>query len=119
MEIKIELEAVEHLKQEILRLSKENAELKIKLKSLDSTLLSNQACELSVKILNNILSRVFSELGFENITDPFSINIGELNHYLGKTWFYSDKLDIELNVLVTQNFRKAFLKMGIKSDNEN
>lgn len=114
MKIEIEFEEVERLKRSIEVLQREKGELETKLKSLNESELKKQATSLAMKIFHDVMNRVFEKLGFEGRMNPNEINFSNLEHYLGKSWYTSERLHIELGATITDQFRCAFLSMGIK-----
>ena len=116
MKIEIELEAVESLKREISMLQTDKRELEEKLKSLDESELKKQANDLARKIFCDVMHRVFDELGFEDRIWQNDVNFGNLQHYLGNSWTSSERLNIELGATITNQFKGAFLRMGIKTE---
>ena len=118
MKIEIEFEAVESLKREISMLQKDKIELEEKLKSLDESELKKQANDLARKIFGDVMNRIFEELGFEDKTWLNDVDFGNLQHYLGANWWNSERLNIELGVTIINQFKGAFLRMGIKMEND-
>ena len=116
MKIEIEFEAVESLKEQIKRLQKDKNELESKLNSLDEKVLKQQANDLARKIFGDVMNRVFTDLGFEDKTWLNDVDFGNLQHYLGKTWWNSDKLEIQLGANISNQFKGAYLRMGIKTE---
>lgn len=80
--------------------------------------MKKQANDLARKMFGDVMHRVFDELGFEDRIWLNDIDFGNLQHYLGKNWWNSDRLDITLGATVTNHFKGAFLKMGVKTDKE-
>ena len=116
MKIEIELEDIELLKEQIKRLQKDKTELETKLNLLDEKALKQQAVDLARKLFGDVMNRVFSELGFEDKTWLNDVDFGKLQHYLGASWWNSEKLEIELGANVSNQFREAYLRMGIKTE---
>lgn len=119
MKIEINLEDIESLKEQIKILQKDKHELELKLKSLDEEVLKQQALDLANKIFRDVLNRVFIELGFENTILDRDIDFNNLQHYLGQTWWNSERLEIKLGANITNQFKGAYLSMGIKIDEWN
>lgn len=119
MKIEIELQEIESIKKGNDSLKKEIEKLKIELKSLDKEELRKQAVDLSRQMFENVVHRVFKELGFEK---PFTlsndINFRQLEHWLGKDWWVHQDLEVEIGATITNKFKRAFLKLGIKTEND-
>lgn len=121
MKIEIELEDVEQLKWEIAHQKEEIAKLKEELKNLDKKELHKQAVTLSKILFNDYMTAVFSKLGFHEGWQRDSVNFeNNLEHWLGKDWWHSDRLTIGLRASISKEWKRAFLDMGIitKKDND-
>lgn len=118
MKIEVEFKEVESLRKDISTLHKEKRELEEKLNSLNETELKKKATDLARKMFGDVMHRVFTELGFEDRTWLNDVDFGSLEHYLGSDWYNSDRLKIELGVTITNHFKGAFLRMGVKTNED-
>lgn len=116
MKIEIELNDLESLRKENQDLKKSNEELKLKLISLNEDELKKHAIGLSRSMFGSVMNRIFTELGFEDSICLSDIDFGELEHYLGKNWWCSEKINVVLGANITNQFRKAYLRIGIKTE---
>lgn len=112
MKIEIELSEVEYLRSELEIRKTEVKELETKLKELSEIELKQRAVSLSWRLLDNYLAAVFTHLGFNNKNDTVIVK-ENLEHYLGKSWWNSERIKFELGATITTEFRTAFLKIGI------
>ena len=121
MKIEIELEAVESLKKELTDKEQQSQKLEAELKALDTKTLKGQAVDLSKKLFDNYMECVFKHLGF---TDNGGWHRGSvdfkdnLEHWLGKSWWDSERLEINIGANVSKQWRSAFLSLGIKPKSE-
>jgi len=118
MKIEIELDYIEQLKKEINWLHRDNSELKEKLKLLDEKKLRNDALDLAAHIFTESIARVFREIGFSDTVDYAPKEFGEFERILGVNWYGCERLHIELGAEITTEMRRAFLRMGIKSESK-
>lgn len=114
MEIKIDSDDLTRLKNKIYTLEKEKKELADQLKALNPEELREQHTRLANKMFDDVMERVFKELGFEYFRRGATAEFTELDHWLGKNWIYSDRLTIKLGATITSEMRGAFLALGIK-----
>ena len=112
MKIEIELSEVEKLKDENKVKSQKINELEAKLKELSENELKESAVKLSFTLFENYMSSVFKHLGFETFRESVRIN-EDLRHWLGKSWWNSEKLNIQIGVNITNQFKTAFLSIGV------
>lgn len=119
MKIEIEYEEIERMKANILRLETKVVNLEANLKSFDPKALDAAAVDLAWVLFNSYMGAVFSKLGFDSWEPIRKYN--SLEHWLGKKWYNSDRLTIELEAHITTKFRNAFLRLGVmtKSEEEN
>ena len=112
MKIEIELLEVEKLQEENKVKSQKIIELETKLKELSENKLKESAVKLSFTLFENYMSCVFKRLGFEPFRESVIIK-DDLIHWLGKSWWNSEKLNIQIGANITNQFKKAFLSIGI------
>lgn len=122
MKIEIELEAVESLKKDLAHKEEQIKKLEAELKALDSKTLKEQAVDLSKMMFDNYMSTVFRHLGFDNDTGGWrrgSVDWkDDLEHWLGKNWYDSERLEINIGANISKHWRSAFLSLGIKPNPE-
>jgi len=113
MKIEIEFEEVDRMKREIAELKARNLELHSQLSELDKDKLEEKAVILSMKMFENVMGRVFEELGFKDRTCVDDINFIKLKRNLGSNWWESLKLEVKIGASITNKFRVAFIGLGI------
>lgn len=115
------------------RLINENQELKDKIISLDEKRLKKESEENAIKLtelyLHQAFKQLFLSLGFNDcgtgVYDPVLSKQDNLKHWLGCDWWdYKNipgkELKIELGACMSENFKKAFLRLWIDTSlNEN
>lgn len=112
MKIEIELSEVEKLKEENKVKTQKIIELETKLKELSEDELKESAVKLSFTLFENYMSCVFKHLGFEPFGESVIIK-DNLRPWLGKSWWNSEKLNIQIGANITNQFKNAFLSIGI------
>lgn len=113
MKIEIALQDVESMRAKIKQLEKEVKDLEDKLQSLSEPALKKEAVKLSWRLFNDYLHATFTHLGFES-TNQHPVNTeSNLEHWLGKSWYSSARIQFELGAVITNNFKRAFLNIGI------
>jgi hypothetical protein len=110
--MKIELSEVENLKEENKSKSQKIIELETKLKELSESELKESAVKLSFILFENYMSCVFRHLGFESFRESVIVK-DDLRHWLGKSWWNSEKINIQIGANITNQFKNAFLSIGI------
>ena len=118
MKIEIELSEVEALRWELQRTQTEKRQLEEKLKELSETELKAKAVGLSYRLFDNYMAAVFKHLGFEEWQRESVIVRDNLEHWIGKDWWNSDRITVELGANVTTKFKSAFLSIGILTKKE-
>ena len=58
----------------------------------------------------------FKDLGMEDGVWIGDLQFSKLEHYLGKSWWNSEKLEITLGASISNKFKRAYIKMGISKD---
>jgi len=121
MKIEIEFEEVESLKNKLREKSIKIRKLEDKLKNLDEDKLKSDAVSMAKNLFREYMDYVYRELGFEETShsyyeDPFRVSSGTLEHWLGGNWYRNDKILVTLGANVSNRWRHAFLKFGIKTD---
>lgn len=118
MKIEIELEAVESLKKDLAHKEEQIKKLEAELKALDSKTLKDQAVDLSKMMFDHYMNTVFRQLGFDNETGGWRrgsvVWKDDLEHWLGKNWYDSERLEINIEANISKHWRSAFLSLGIK-----
>ena len=118
MKIEIELAEVEHLRIQLQQKEKEVNELQTKLKELSESELKQKAVRLSYRLFDNYMATVFKHLGFEEWQRDSVIVRDNLEHWIGKDLWNSDRITVELGATVTTKFKTAFLSIGILTKKE-
>ena len=121
MKIEIEFGEVEALKQELMNKKRDLIELKEELDKLDPDKLKQKAVSLAKDLFSRYMSRVFEELGFEetySYDDPFRVSSGTLEHWIGEDWYTSLKVEVIIGASISNLWRRAFLRFGIKADSK-
>ena len=112
MKIEIELQEVENLRNKVAYLEGENEKLKKQIHDLNEDELKGKAVSLSWRLFENYISAVFEKLGFENHNQRCVRMIPDLQNELGRTWWTSQRLTVDVSIEVSNQFRKAFLDLG-------
>jgi hypothetical protein len=115
MKIEIELEEVERLKHRLHTTQEELKELKFKLKSLSEDELKKQAVRLSYRLFQDYMKATFERLGLGEWEGTLVIN-NNLEHWIGKEWWTSERVSFEIGAEVTTKIKRAFLRIGIITD---
>lgn len=118
MKIEIELSEVEALRSQLQNTKDEKRQLEEKLKELSETELKAKAVRLSYRLFDNYMAAVFKHLGFEEWQRESVIVRDNLEHWIGKDWWNSDRITVELGANVTTKFKSAFLSIGILTKKE-
>lgn len=118
MKIEIELSEVEALRSQLQNTKDEKRQLEEKLKELSETELKAKAVRLSYRLFDNYMAAVFKHLGFEEWQRESVIVRDNLEHCIGKDWWNSDRITVELGANVTTKFKSAFLSIGILTKKE-
>jgi hypothetical protein len=113
MKVEIELSEVEYLKSQLNESKKRNDELEAKLNELSESELKQKAVSLAYRLFDNYMGCVFTHLGFENWQRESVIIHDNLEHWIGKSWWNSERIKVEIGANVSNTFRKAFLSIGI------
>ncbi len=113
MKIQIELEEVEKLKAELQATKEKLQEAKEKLSEISEETLKQKAVNLSWRLFDNYMSAVFIHLGFNEPWNKQTVRADNLEHWVGKEWWKSGKIEIEVCANVTTKFREAFLRIGV------
>lgn len=117
MKIEIEFEEVEQLRKELYLARVESSELREKLNNLSEDKLKQDAVKLSERLFNDYMSAVFNGLGLQSDSWPISFDC-DLTHKLGKEWWKSDRLKVNIGATVTSEFKRAFLNIGIITEEQ-
>ena len=115
MKVEIEYSEIESLHNEINRLKKTIKEQSDKLSSMDERVINENIEKLAFIMFNSCMRCVFEKLGFNDEFQAIKYET-DLNHYIGKNWWESDRIEVELGAVITTNFKRAFLNLGIKTD---
>ncbi len=118
MKVEIELEDLEELRNEVQSLRDDIKEQQDKLYNLDENVLKKDAVRLSYKLFNDYMDAIFKHLGFGEWQRDSVIIREDLEHWLGKDWWDSDRITVELGANVTTKFKSAFLAIGILTKKE-
>jgi chromosome segregation ATPase len=113
MKIEIDIQEFENLRNNLNDAEARNKRLQERLNALDESALKKQAVDLAYRLLNNYLEAIFKKLGFNGTADKPLIIKDNLEHFLGKDWWTSERVEIELGADVTANFKRAFLSIGV------
>jgi len=116
MKIEIELEYVETIKKELDAYKQDNERLRKELSAFDKEKVEGEIKNLADAMFRSAISGVFSKLGFEDISDLRSMCFREIEHWLGKYWWTSEKLDVTIGAQITNKFKGAFLALGVKTE---
>lgn len=113
MKIEIELSELESLRSDLLRYKGLNKKLEDKLNELDESKLKQSAVRLAYHLTDCYLIAIFSKLGFDSLTSGLEVN-GNLENYIGKDWYTKlDRIEVKFGASVTNNFRRAFVNIGV------
>ncbi len=114
--VEIEMSELKKMQDEISQLKEDNMQLIEDLSKLDENTLKEQAVDLSYRLFNNYMEAVFEKLGFEPMNGYAVYDVKYLPTRLGENWYAGgENLDIKvgLGVYVVDQFRSAFLKIGV------
>lgn len=119
MKVEIELEELTAIKKERDYLKVTNKELEEKIESLNERKIIKDAIELSIKLLDVYIEKIFSELGFD--TNYYgSVEFTPRDIYLWNTgWWNKEDVTVKLSAHITDEMRRAFLKIGIIASDDN
>lgn len=118
MKIEIELSELEALRSQLQITETEKRQLEGKLKELSESELKAKAVRLSYRLFDNYMAAVFKHLGFGEWQRNSVIVRDNLEHWIGKDWWNSDRITVELEANVTTKFKSAFLSIGILTNKE-
>jgi hypothetical protein len=113
MKVEIELQELQKLKTNILILEEDKEKLQRKIKELNEDELIRKAVDLSWRLFANYQNAVFEKLGFEQKEIITIETTADLKKELGVSWWNSERLKFNLGAIVTNEYRKAFLKIGV------
>lgn len=113
MKIEIELEYIESLKRQLDDAKMEANGLREKLNSLNEKELREEAVRLSFRLFEDYLHATFTHLGFDQEGVSSVVVRENLEHWLGKSWYRSERVTFQLGATITTKMRKAFLQIGI------
>lgn len=116
--LSIEMQEYDAMRNEIKKQKEEIKKLEGKLNQLSEDKLRSDAIQLSYKLMEDYMSAIFEKLGFESRFDATHVE-SNLEHWLGKFWWRSDRIKFTIGATVTEEFRKAFLNIGIITKKEN
>ena len=100
-----------HIPNEVKQLDK-------RLHGLSEPELNQKAIDLSWVLFISYMETVFEHLGFEKVTWNRTVIKDNLEQWLGKDWWNSDRVKVELGANVTTQFRAAFLSIGVITKEE-
>ena len=80
--------------------------------------LKAKAVRLSYRLFDNYMATVFEHLGFGEWERGSVIVMDNLEHWIGKDWWNSDRIKVEIGANVTNTFKSAFLSIGIITKEE-
>ena len=114
MKIEIELEEVESLREKVENQSFKIMHLEEELRNLNKEVLTDKAIKLSYYLFENYVRCIFQKLGFNGTPIHPIYMKNNMERLLGKTWYEeSDKIEVELGVEILNDFKKAFLNIGV------
>ena len=113
MKVEVELQELENLRRDVRILEDENEKLQRKIKELNEDELIRKAVDLSWRLFANYQNAVFEKLGFEQKEIITLETTADLKKELGQSWWNSERLNFNLGAIVTNEYRKAFLKIGV------
>ena len=124
MKIEIDFEDVERLKRDIKFKNEEIEKLKAELKSLDKDKLYQDAYDMAEILASKYIHLILISIGFKDSQDYAHFTSNSIRfdrkflvYNLGKNWYdMKEKLNIEVGATITNTFKKAFVKIGIKPE---
>jgi hypothetical protein len=117
MKIEIELSELEHLKNELSEKNNIIKTIEKELKDLDKEHLTEKAVQLSFKLFDDYLAKVFEKLGFKVSQNKFYLHTSDVSNLINKPyWYNEEKITFELGADITGQFKEAFLKIGVIVD---
>ena len=123
MKTEVSLQELTELQNAVKALFEENRELKKKLGDLNEFALRQEyeqkALRAAMNLANYYLSAIFKKLGFNvNNTafyEPIQFEGRNTEYYLRDEWYKnSEKLEIDIHVSLTNQWRMLLLKIGYK-----
>lgn len=123
MKTEVSLQELTELQNAVESLLEENRELKKKLGDLNEFALRQEyeqkALRAAMNLANYYLSAIFKKLGFNvNNTafyEPIQFEGRNTEYYLRDEWYKnSEKLEIDIHVSLTNQWRMLLLKIGYK-----
>lgn len=121
MKIEIEFREVERMKNEISSKEKELMVLRAELLKLDAQKLKADSVNLAMDLFESYIKTVFEKLGFNKPNGFYNrAIIAECGlQRLGQTSpFDSDKVKFSIEAQIANDFRQAFLRMGLITEEE-
>jgi hypothetical protein len=113
MKIEIDLQELENLRRDVRIFEESNEELKRKFKELNEDELIKKAVDLSWRLFTDYQNSVFEKLGFEQTNVITIETTADLKRELGVSWWNSERLKFNLGAIVTNEYRNAFLRIGV------
>lgn len=113
--IEIELSEVDKIRADAAHWQREAKALKKELDALDPDALRKEAIRSAERVFHSACARIFSDIGLEYEQDWFGKGWNEMEHWLGSDWTMSDRLVVDIGARVSNQFRGAFIRLGISN----
>ena len=117
MKIEVELGDIEILRKQIQTLEEEKEGLYKKLSALDEKQLKADVRVMAQKMTDSIMAEVFKKLGFKAGGLGY-MSFKDLEHWHGKEWWTHEDLEVTLSATITNQFKSAFLSLGVKTNTD-
>ena len=114
MKIEIELSDIESLKMKIQRQAEEIKQLNEKLNLCNPEEIKMDIAANARDMFVGIFSKVAEQLGF--LDANVDIDITKLTHRYGGHWYKRRDVEIEFGAHITQEFRRAFIEIGVNPE---
>jgi len=113
MTIEIDVQELENLRRDVRIFEESNEELKRKFKDLNEDELIKKAVDLSWRLFTDYQNAVFEKLGFTQTNIITFETTADLTKELGVNWWNSERIKFNLGAIVTNEYRNAFLRIGV------
>jgi uncharacterized coiled-coil protein SlyX len=115
MKIEVEFSEMERLRSQVKEQERTIKRLEDQITELGEEKLKERAVRLSYRLFDKYVSAIFAKLGFDKTSWEGTVKFeGNLQYVLGKDWWNkAEDLTVEIGATVTENFRSAFLNIGV------
>lgn len=114
MKIEIELEEVERLRRELRETKDQLRQAEEQLKAISPETMTRKAKSISIRLFEEYMEAAFAKLGF----GPWQGQAVHFEYFIEQKlkndpWWKSDQVKMNISAFVTDEFRDAFLRIGV------